>query len=85
MRRRSTSAEEQKNIDIDNPPKDGGGLTISGILKSFEGPALNSRGSTKHRVFYLNEFVVHEIRNNASAISQNFLFSCCKIEFIQLW
>jgi hypothetical protein len=24
-----------------NPPKDGGGFTISGSLKSFEGPVLN--------------------------------------------
>ncbi len=30
------------------------------------------------RAFYLNELVIHEIRNNASAIFQNFLFSCCK-------
>jgi hypothetical protein len=55
-----------------SPPKDGGVLTISGNLKSFEGPVLNCRGGT-HRVFwleriervcqrrawYLNELVIH--------------------------
>ena len=30
---------------------------------------------------YVNELVIGEIRNNASAILQKFLFSCCKIEF----
>jgi hypothetical protein len=67
------------------PHKDGGGLTISGNLKSFEGPVLNFSGSTTHRECYLIELVIHEIRNNASAIFQNLLFSCCKIEFVQLW
>ena len=67
------------------PTHDGGVLTISGNLKSFEGPVLNCRGSRNHRDFYLNELVFDEIRNNASAIFQNFLFSCCKIEFVQLW
>ncbi len=61
------------------PPKDVGDLTISGNLKSFEGPVLNCRDITKHRSLYLNELVVHEIRNNASAV----FFS--QIEFVQLW
>ncbi len=65
MMRRSTS-EEQKNIYVGNPPKDGGGLTISGVLKSFEGPVLNL--GAVQSTLYLNELVVHEIRNNASAI-----------------
>jgi hypothetical protein len=68
MMRPSTSAEEQKNIYIGIPPKDGGGLTISGILKSFEGPVLNLGAVQSTRALYLNELVVHEIRNNASAI-----------------
>jgi hypothetical protein len=67
------------------PPKDGRGFTISGNLKSFEGPVLKCRDSRKCRASYLNELYIHEIRNNASAIFQNFLFSCCKIEFDQLW
>ena len=37
----------------------------------------------KHRDLYFNELVIHEIWNNPSAIFQNFLFSCCKIEFVQ--
>jgi hypothetical protein len=37
------------------PPTDGGGLTISGNLKSFEGPVLKCRGSTERRALYLNE------------------------------
>ncbi len=65
------------------PHMDGGGLTISGNLKSFEGPVLKCRVSTERRALYLNELVIHEIRNNACAISQNFLFICCKIEFVQ--
>jgi protein tyrosine phosphatase (PTP) superfamily phosphohydrolase (DUF442 family) len=44
----------------------------------FEGPVLNCRGGTQTLVVYVNELVIHEIRNNASAI-------CCKIEFVQLW
>ena len=70
---------------VKEPPTDGGGLTISGNLKSFEGPVLKFRGSTERRALYLNELVIHEIRNNASVIFQNFLFICCKIEFVQLW
>ncbi len=62
-----------------SPPNDGRRLTISGNLKSFEGPVLNCRGSSQHQL------VIDEIRNNPSAIFQNFLFSCCKIEFVQLW
>jgi hypothetical protein len=57
-----------------NPPTDGGGLTISGNLKSFEGPVLKCRGSRERRALYLNELVIHEIRNNASTIVQKFLF-----------
>ncbi len=57
-----------------SPPKDSGGFTISENLKSFEGPVLKCRGSRKRRASYLNELVIHEIRNNASAIFQNFLF-----------
>ena len=67
------------------PPKDDTGFTISGNLKSFEGPVLKCRGSSKRRASYLNELVIHEIRNNASVIFQTFLFTCCKIEFVQLW
>ena len=66
------------------PPRDGKGFTISGNLKSFLGPVLKCRGSRKHRAFDLNELVIHEIRNNASAIFQNFPFTSCKIEFVQL-
>jgi hypothetical protein len=55
-------------------PTDGGGLTFSGNLKSFWGPVLKCRVSRKHRDFYLNELVIHEIRNNVSVIIQNFLF-----------
>jgi hypothetical protein len=50
----------------DTPPTDGEGLTISGNLKSFEGPVLKCRGSTERRTLYLNELVIHEIRNNAA-------------------
>jgi len=53
--------------------------------KSCQGPVLNCRVSKKIRASYLNELVIHEIRNNASAIFQNFLCSRCKIEFVQLW
>ena len=67
------------------PPTDGKGFTISENLKSCQGPVLKCRGSKKRRASYLNELVILEIRNNASAIFQNFLFSCCKIEFVQLW
>jgi len=38
-----------------------------------------SRGVSKKK----NELVIDEIRNNASAIFQNCLVSCCKIEFVQ--
>jgi hypothetical protein len=65
------------------PPRDGKGLTISENFKSCQGPVLNCRGSRKRRASYLNEWVIHEIRNNASVIFQNFLFSCCKREFVQ--
>ena len=61
------------------------GFTISGNLKSFEGAVLNCRGGRTHGEFYLNELVIHEIRNNASATFQNFLFDCCKIEFSGSW
>jgi hypothetical protein len=55
-------------------PKDVGGLTFSGNLKSFWGPVLKCRdSSSKDRVFYVNELVIHEIRNNTSSIVQNFL------------
>jgi hypothetical protein len=37
-------------------------------LYPFEGPVLHCRGSTEHLVLYLNESVIHEIRNNASPI-----------------
>ena len=59
-------------------------LHILKKLKSCEGPVLNCRVSTNRRVLYLNEFVIHEIRNNAPAIFQNCLFICCKIEFVLL-
>jgi hypothetical protein len=57
------------------PPKDDRDFTISGNLKSFEGPVLNCRVSTEHRVHYLNELVILEIRNNTSVIFKFFLFS----------
>ncbi len=47
----------------------------------FEGPVLNCRGSTDQ---YVNESVIHEIRKNAYAIFQRFLFSCCKIEVLRV-
>ena len=59
--------------------------TSSKFLKSCQGPVLNCRGSRKRRASNLNELVIHAIRNNASSIFQNLLFSCCKIEFVQLW
>jgi hypothetical protein len=52
-------------------------LHILKKLKSFKGPVLKCGGSSS--AFYLNELVIHEIRNNAPAIFQNFLFICCKI------
>jgi hypothetical protein len=55
------------------------------IQKSCEGPVLNSRGCRKHRSCYLNELVIDEIRDKAAANLHNFLFSCCTIEFVQLW
>jgi hypothetical protein len=72
-------------IIIGYPHTDGGVFTISGNLKSFEGPVLKCRDSRNHRACYLNELVIHEIRNIASAIFQDFLFRCCEIEFVQLW
>jgi hypothetical protein len=69
---------EKANARAGSPPTDGGGLTISGYLKSFEGPVLKCRGSREYRALYLNELVIHEIRNNASAIFQNFLSSVVK-------
>ncbi len=51
----------------------------------FGGPVLNCRGSTTQRGHYVNESVIHKSRNNASAIFQNFVSICCKIEFVQLW
>ncbi len=54
-------------------------LHILKKLKSFEGPVLKCRVSRKDRGFYLNELVIHEIRKNAPAIFQNFLFICCNI------
>jgi hypothetical protein len=64
-------------------PTDGKDFTFLENLKSCQGPVLKFRVSREHRALYLNELVIHEIRNNASAIFQNFLFSCCKIEFVQ--
>ncbi len=58
-------------------------FTISENLKSCQGPVLKCRDSRERRALYLNELVILEIRNNASAIFQNFLFSCCKMEFVQ--
>ena len=63
------------------PSRDDKGLTNP---KEFEGPVLNSR-AVPTRGGYLNELVIGETRNNASAIFQMFFFSCCKIEFVQLW
>ncbi len=51
-----------------------GGLTISGNLKSFEGPVLKCRDSRDRRALYVNELVIHEIRNNTCTIVQKFLF-----------
>jgi len=50
-------------------------VTISGNLKSFEGPVLNCSVSTTHRECYLNELVIHEIRNNTSEIFKIFFSS----------
>jgi hypothetical protein len=52
-------------------------------MKSFEGPVLKCRGSRKRRASNINELVIHEIRNNVSAIFQKILFICCKIKFVQ--
>ena len=38
-----------------------GVLTVSGNLKSFEGPVLNCRGGTNHRDLDLNDLVFHEM------------------------
>ncbi len=57
-------------------PKDGGDLTISGNLKSFEVPVLNCSGTT-HRECYLNELVIHEMWKNTSVIFKKNLFRCC--------
>jgi hypothetical protein len=40
---------------------------------------LHISGEVENTVIHLNELVIHEIRNNAPAIFQNFLFICCKI------
>jgi hypothetical protein len=55
----------------------GNDLTISGNLKSFEGPVLNGRDSTKHRALDLNELVFDEIRSYASAIFPIFISTLC--------
>ena len=60
------------------PPRDGKGFTISGNLKTFQGPVLKCRGSRKHRAFYLNGLVIHEIRNNASVFSEIFFLPVVK-------
>jgi hypothetical protein len=52
-------------------------------MKSCQGPVLKCRDSRKRRAFYVNELVIHEIRNNTPSIFQNFFFSCCKMEFVQ--
>ncbi len=57
-------------MQFQEPPKDDGGLTISGNLKSFEGPVLNCRDSTKFRALDLTELVIDKIRNNVFAISK---------------
>jgi hypothetical protein len=44
-------------------------------FEKFEGPVLNCRVGTHTRCEHLNELVIREIRNNASAIFQKFLFS----------
>ena len=59
--------EAQALFQLVHPPPtwylfDGTGTTISGNSKRFEGPVLNSRGST-HPGVYLNETVIDEIRN----------------------
>jgi hypothetical protein len=58
--------------------KTGRGFTISGNLKSFEGLVQKCRGSRKCRASSLNELVIHEIRNNASAIFENFFSAVVK-------
>ena len=52
-------------------------------FRKFEGPVLNCRCSTHTGGVYLNELVIHEIRNTASARFQNFVSSWSKIEFVQ--
>ena len=47
--------EERERDVMLYPPTDGGGLTISGNFKSFEGPVLKFRVSRKRRASYLNE------------------------------
>ena len=76
--------KQTKETDINKPPgMVNKGFTILENMKSCQGPVLNCRDSKKRRASYLNELVIHEIRYNASAIFQNFLYSCCKIEFVQ--
>ena len=60
------------------PSRDGKGFTISGNLKSFQGPVLKCRVSRKHRTFCSNELTIHEIRNNASAFSEIFFLLVVK-------
>jgi hypothetical protein len=60
--------------------------TIRGNLKSFHGSVLNvgCRVNTDHRGYYWKELFIDEIRNNTSVIFQNFVLTCCTIEFVQL-
>ena len=70
-----TTKYKTYSIPNDDPPRDDRGFTISGNLKSFQGPVLKCRDSRKH---YLNELVILEIRNNASASSEIFFLPVVK-------
>ncbi len=55
------------------------------IKKSFEGPVLNCRGSTRQLAIIEMKLSFMKFGTKHLAIFHNFLFSCCKIEFVQLW
>jgi hypothetical protein len=66
---------------------------VSSPTPSSTGSEMTCNASWKTVVFsppgtggcYLNESLIHEIRHNTSAIFQNLVSICCRIEFVQLW
>jgi hypothetical protein len=73
LRYQVSSCTVRTKVTLDKVFNHGKGLTIPGNSKSFEGPVLNCRVNTAHRGLNWIEWVINEIRNNASAIFQNFL------------